>query len=69
MNLNFLNKRILAFILISFSTVVFAGLAPDELVRKTSDDVISAIKNDKDIQGGNKEKIFKIAEEKNIAKL
>jgi phospholipid transport system substrate-binding protein len=64
MNLNFLNKRILAFILISFSTVVFAGLAPDELVRKTSDDVISAIKNDKDIQGGNKEKIFKIAEEK-----
>ena len=59
-----LNKWIFSFIIILFSTLVFAGLAPDELVRKTADDVISAIKSDKDIQSGNKQKIYQLAEEK-----
>jgi|TARA_B110000444_G_scaffold252654_1_gene282289 phospholipid transport system substrate-binding protein len=58
------NKWIFSFITILFSTAVFAGLAPDELVRKTADDVISAIKSDKDIQGGDKKKIYQLAEEK-----
>ena len=38
-------------------------MAPDELVRKTADDVITALKSDKDLQA-NKEKIYKLAEEK-----
>ena len=59
-----LNKWIFSFIIILFSTLVFAGLTPDELVRKTADDVISAIKSDKDIQSGNKQKIYQLAEEK-----
>jgi phospholipid transport system substrate-binding protein len=58
------NKWIFSFITIVFSTAVFAGLAPDELVRKTADDVISAIKSDKDIQGGDKKKLYQLAEEK-----
>ena len=47
-----------------FSFPLLAELAPDELVRKTADDVITAIKSDKDIQAGNKSKIYKLAEEK-----
>ena len=38
-------------------------MAPDELVRKTADDVIAALKSDKELQA-NKEKIYKLAEEK-----
>jgi phospholipid transport system substrate-binding protein len=44
--------------------VAFAGLAPDQLVKKTADDVIDVIKSDKDIQAGNQQKIFTLAEEK-----
>lgn len=47
-----------------FPVAAFAALAPDELVRKTADDVIATIKSDKDIQAGNKSKIYKLAEEK-----
>ena len=58
------NMWVFTFLAIIFSASVFAGLAPDELVRKTADDVISAIKSDKDIQKGNKQKIYQLAEEK-----
>ncbi|KRP07063.1 MAG: toluene tolerance protein [Methylophilales bacterium BACL14 MAG-120920-bin58] len=43
---------------------LFANIGPDELVRKTADDVISIIKQDKDIQAGDTNKIYKLAEEK-----
>lgn len=46
------------------SSVAFAGLAPDQLVKKTADDVIDVIKSDKEIQAGNQQKIFSLAEEK-----
>jgi len=55
------------FLLVFLTFISFpllAELAPDELVRKTADDVITAIKSDKDIQAGNKSKIYKLAEEK-----
>jgi phospholipid transport system substrate-binding protein len=48
----------------SYSTVVFAGVSPDELVKQTAEDVIEVIKNDKDIQAGNKQKIYALTEEK-----
>ncbi|MDG2252746.1 MAG: ABC transporter substrate-binding protein [Methylophilaceae bacterium] len=64
MNFFSFKNWVLTFALIVFSTGAFAGLAPDELVRKTADDVISAIKSDKDIQNGNKQKIYQLAEEK-----
>ncbi|MBC7787054.1 MAG: ABC transporter substrate-binding protein [Methylophilaceae bacterium] len=38
--------------------------APDVLVKRTSDDVLAIIKQDKDIQAGNTQKIFSLAEEK-----
>ena len=39
-------------------------MGPEELVKKTAEDVIFAIKADQEIQKGNKEKIYKLAEEK-----
>jgi phospholipid transport system substrate-binding protein len=56
-------------LLILSATLLMSGLslaevAPDELVKTTAEDVLEIIKNDKDIQAGNKEKIFALAEEK-----
>ena len=57
-------KLILTLITILFSTAIFAGLAPDEVIRKTADDVISALKSDEVIRNGNKKKLYQLAEEK-----
>jgi phospholipid transport system substrate-binding protein len=48
------------------ATTVFAQEAPDEVVRKNVNDVLAAIKADKDLQGGDLKKIEKLAEEKVI---
>lgn len=42
----------------------YAEITADELVKQTADDVLATIKNDKDIQAGNQQKIFALAEEK-----
>lgn len=47
-----------------FSGGAFAEVAPDVLVKTTADEVIEIVKNDKDIQAGNQEKIFALAEQK-----
>jgi phospholipid transport system substrate-binding protein len=47
-----------------FSHAVIAQEAPDELVRKNTQDVLAAIKADKDLAAGNQKKIEKLAEEK-----
>ena len=54
----------LFFLAAFFSLNSFAALGPEELVKKTAEDVIFAIKADQEIQKGNKEKIYKLAEEK-----
>lgn len=46
------------------SGAAMAAMTPDQLVKKTADDVIEVIKSDKDIQAGNQQKIFALAEEK-----
>ena len=43
-------KWFLALTVVFFSGAAIAELSPDEVVKKTADDVISAIKSDKDIQ-------------------
>ena len=49
------------------STGVFAlDVAPDELVRKNTTEILAAIKSDKDLQAGDQKKIEKLAEEKVI---
>lgn len=42
----------------------FAQEAPDELVRRSTNEILAAIKADKDLQSGNQQKIEKLAEEK-----
>lgn len=59
---NSFTKLFLLIIFFSFNSL--ADLGPEELVKKTAQDVISAIKSDQEIQNGNKEKIYKLAEEK-----
>lgn len=43
---------------------VMAANGPDELVKKTADEVLEIVKKDKDIQAGDQKKIFALAEEK-----
>lgn len=50
--------------LLGFAGSAVAEMGPDELVRKTADEVIEIVKNDKDIQNGNQQKIFALAEAK-----
>jgi phospholipid transport system substrate-binding protein len=46
------------------ATAALAQDAPDAIVKKGVDDVLSAIKSDKDLQAGNLDKVMKLADEK-----
>lgn len=46
------------------ATVANAETAPDMLVKQTADDVLTIIKNDKEIQSGNQQKLYALVEEK-----
>ena len=59
-----LKKWFIALTVVFFSGAAIAELSPDEVVKKTADDVISAIKSDKDIQDGNKKAIYALVESK-----
>lgn len=58
-------KRFFAFLLLCFAVPALAQeLGPEELVKKITDDVMAAIKSDKQLAAGDKEKALKLAEEK-----
>ncbi len=57
-------KWMMALGFIAFTSVAFAEIGPDALVKTTAEDVLTIIKSDKDIQAGNQAKIFALAEEK-----
>ena len=57
-------KYLAAAYLFTLLSVAHAEVAPDVLVKQTADDVLSTIKNDKEIQAGNQKKLFALAEEK-----
>ncbi|MBC7756504.1 MAG: ABC transporter substrate-binding protein [Bdellovibrio sp.] len=59
-----LKNVLLSLSLLCFSAVSFAAEAPDELVKRTAEDVLTIVKADKDIQSGNQEKLFALAQEK-----
>ncbi len=46
------------------SQPVFAVPEPSSLVKQTSDDVLAIVQNDAEIQAGNRQKLFALAEEK-----
>ena len=62
--LGFLTSAVLSVMLMAAPSVVMAEISAEELVKQTADDVLNTIKNDKDIQAGNQQKIFALAEEK-----
>ncbi|MFM9835162.1 MAG: phospholipid-binding protein MlaC [Methylophilaceae bacterium] len=53
-----------AVMMLCFSASVMAIEAPDVLVKRTAEDVLTVVKTDKDIQAGDQDKIFALAEEK-----
>lgn len=55
---------IAALALLATSSVALAEVGPDALVKSTAEEVLSVVKKDKDIQAGNQNKIFALAEEK-----
>jgi phospholipid transport system substrate-binding protein len=57
-------RAISALLAALFATAAFAQEAPDALVKKGVDDVLNAIKADKELQSGNLDKVMKLAEEK-----
>jgi len=62
--LKFLANASFCATLLAASNAAIAEISADELVKQTAEDVLATIKNDKDIQAGNQQKIFALAEEK-----
>lgn len=59
-----IKQLVIAGSMLCFAVTAFAIEAPDELVKRTAEDVLAIVKADKDIQAGNQDKIFALAEEK-----
>ena len=57
-------QLVLAASMLCFTVAAIAAESPDALVKRTAEDVMAIVKNDKDIQAGNQDKIFALAEEK-----
>lgn len=58
-------SSILLMFMLTFQVgVSVASTSAEDLVKKTSDDVLNIVKNDKDIQSGDMSKIYALAEEK-----
>ena len=59
-----MKKLLLGLSLLCLSVTGFAIESPDELVKRTAEDVLTSVKSDADIQAGDQAKIFALAEEK-----
>jgi len=60
-------KTLLAFfaaMLVAAGAWAQQDLAPDQLVQKITDDILAAVKSDKQLAAGDKQKAVKLAEEK-----
>lgn len=59
-------KRLFAFVIAGFMShsLMAADVAPDALVKQVSQDVLTILKKDKDIQSGNRKKVFDLVETK-----
>jgi len=62
-----MKKFLLLILTLLMSMSIFAAEAPDLFVRKIADEVFEILKTDKDLKAGNKEKAYKITEEKNTS--
>ncbi len=62
--LGFLTGFFLSLSLMTSSANAMAEISAEDLVKQTAEDVLATIKSDADIQSGNQQKIFALAEEK-----
>ena len=62
--MKYLSSVILSFVLFCASAIAHANVPADVFVKGVADDVLTIVKKDKDIQNGDQEKIFALAEEK-----
>ena len=62
--MKYLSSVILSFVLFCASATAHANVPADVFVKGVADDVLTIVKKDKDIQNGDQEKIFALAEEK-----
>jgi phospholipid transport system substrate-binding protein len=56
------SKWIAALAALAAASAIAADIAPDELVRKTVDEVLTLIKADKDLQSGNQKKLLELVD-------
>ena len=64
MNRPSLSRTVQALCLLLASATAHAGMAPDELVKSTSEEVLSIVRSDPDIAAGNTSKVIDIVEQK-----
>jgi phospholipid transport system substrate-binding protein len=57
-------KWIAAIVALAAAAALAADVAPDELVRKTVDEVLAVIRTDRDLQAGNQKKILDLVDAK-----
>ncbi len=62
--MNVLKQFFVALTLLAISQLAVAAVAADVFVKGIADDVITIVKKDKDIQSGDQQKVFALAEEK-----
>jgi phospholipid transport system substrate-binding protein len=62
--MKYLSSVILSVVLFFASAIAQANVPADVFVKGVADDVLTIVKKDKDIQNGDQEKIFALAEEK-----
>ncbi|MFM2434891.1 MAG: hypothetical protein RL063_871 [Pseudomonadota bacterium] len=62
--MKFISKFLVGVFLCIFITTANAEVAPDVLVKQTADEVLTIIKNDKEIQAGNKQQLYALVEAK-----
>jgi len=57
--------RLIGLLMLGFAAPAYAQeLAPEQLVQKITDEVLAAVKTDKQLQAGDKQRALKLAEEK-----
>ena len=59
-----MKKFLLVILSLMMSMSIFAAEAPDVFVKKIADEIFEILKTDKDLKAGNREKAYKITEER-----
>lgn len=62
--MKFFQKLFVGLSLLTLLSAAHAEISPDMLVKKTADEVLTIIKNNKDIQAGNKQQLYDLVEAK-----